>query len=132
MLQLLDANMALLIAAAGMLLICLEFCAPGWVVPGAGGGVLLVSGIYRLAAMEAAPGAAASLAAVLLLIGVSAFQGELSVFGWLPVVVIPWICRQLLPGQIHWTAAGIAAIPPAAAFCLLRVAARAAANKTFL
>jgi hypothetical protein len=52
--------------------------------------------------------------------------------GWLALALLPWLCRALIPGAVHWFSACAAALAPAAAFLLLRVAARAVSNKTLL
>lgn len=46
--MLLNPNMALLIAALGLLGIYVELCRPGRVVPGVTGGVLLLTGIASI------------------------------------------------------------------------------------
>ena len=127
-----DANAALLLAAFGLLLICAEFCLPGWVIPGVTGGVLLLCGVHRLAMLDANAAAAAGIAAAL--IGVAAAgYGLLPEWAGLPVLAsVPWLCRLLLPGTIQWPVATLAAASPMAVFFLLRVAARAVANKTLL
>jgi len=132
MLLLMDANAALILAAFGVLLICAEFCLPGWVVPGVAGGVFLSCGVYRLAQLEGSPAAAAAL--VLAFSGVIASgYGLLPAWAGLPLVLaVPWLCRLLVPGSIEWPAAMLASSAPMVAFCLLRIAYRAAANKTLL
>ena len=91
-----DANAALILAAFGILLICAEFCLPGWVVPGVAGGVFLSCGVYRLAQLEGSPAAAAAL--VLTLSGVIASgYGLLPAWAGLPLVLaVPWLCRRLV------------------------------------
>jgi len=132
MLLLLDANAALLLAAFGALLICVEFCLPGWVIPGVAGGVCLICGIYRLSSLNASPVAFSFLG--LAVLGVAA-----SGYGFLPpwtcilfTFSVPWICRWLLPGAVAWSVALFAGMVPVTVFLLLRIAARAAANKTLL
>ncbi len=132
MLLLLDANGALLLAAVGLLLICAEFCLPGWVLPGVTGGVCLICGAYRLSLLDAQPAPAAGL---VLALSVTIAAG----YGWLPptlgglaIALVPWLCRTLIPGALHWYAACAAALAPAVAFLLLRIAARAVSNKTLL
>lgn len=44
-----NPNIALLAAALGLLLIYVEFCRPGRVIPGVAGGVLLLVGIASIA-----------------------------------------------------------------------------------
>lgn len=41
-------NAAMLWLVAGVLLVCVEFCRPGWVVFGVGGGVMITVGGYHL------------------------------------------------------------------------------------
>lgn len=132
MLQLLDANGALLVAALGFLLICAEFCLPGWVVPGVLGGVLLVCGGYRLAELGGAVAVAAGVAAALIVTVSAGYGAAPRQFGWAALAVLPWLFRQLIPGAVAWWAALLASGGPAAAYVLLRIAARAVANKTNL
>lgn len=132
MLLLLDANGALLLAAFGLLLICAEFCLPGWVVPGVTGGVCLICGAYRLSLLAANPLFAAGLVLVLTITVAAGYGWLPPVLGWLAIVLIPWLCHQLLPGSIHWFTAFSASLAPLTAFLLLRIAARAVSNKTFL
>jgi hypothetical protein len=132
MLLLLDANGALLLAAFGLLLICAEFCLPGWVVPGVTGGVCLICGAYRLSLLAAQPLPAAAIV-LAISITIAAGYGWLPpALGWLALALLPWLCRALIPGAVHWFSACAAALAPAAAFLLLRVAARAVSNKTLL
>jgi len=132
MLLYLDANAALLLAAVGVLLICAEFCLPGWVLPGVAGGVCLLCGSHRLAMLDADAAAAAGIGAAI--IGAAAAgYGLLPEWAGLPLLAsVPWLCRLLLPGTIQWPVATLAAVSPMAVFFLLRIAARACANKTFL
>lgn len=132
MLLLLDANGALLLAALGFLLICAEFCLPGWVLPGVTGGVCLICGAYRLSLLDAQPAPAAAL---VLALSVTIAAG----YGWLPpplgvlaIALIPWLFRALVPGRLHWYSTCAAALAPAVAYFLLRIAARAVNNKTLL
>lgn len=132
MLSLLDANGALLVAAVGILLVCAEFCLPGWVLPGVLGGVGLVCGVYRLT--DFAPSWETALALVLAVAAASAAGYGLAP-AWLGVVAlasVPALCRRLVPGGISWPVAVFAAVVPATVFILLRVASRAAANKTLV
>lgn len=132
MLQLLDANAALLVAALGFLLICAEFCLPGWVVPGVAGGVLLLCGAYRLAELGAGAAVGAGVAASLIVTVSAGYGAAPRQFGWAALALSPWLFRQLIPGAVAWWAALLAAGGPGAAYLLLRVAARAVANKTNL
>ena len=132
MLQLLDANAALLVAALGFLLICAEFCLPGWVAPGVLGGVLLVCGGYRLSELGAGAAVSAGVAAALIVTVSAGYGAAPRQLGWAALAVLPWLLRHLIPGAVAWWAALLAAGGPAAAFLLLRVAARAVANKTNL
>jgi len=127
-----DANGALLLAAAGFLLICAEFCLPGWVVPGVAGGVCLIYGGYRLAGMESSLLSAAGITAAVLLVLLAGYGVIPNWIGWVALAVLPWLCRVLVPGSISWPAAVAAAAAPAAAFLLLRVASRAWMNKTLV
>ncbi len=130
--MLLDANGALLLAALGGLLICAEFCLPGWVVPGVAGGVCLLCGLHRLALLDSSPIASAALALAVLGVAAAGY-GLLPEWTGAPLLLsLPWLCRLLLPGTIQWPAATLAALSPMAAFFLLRIAARAVANKTLL
>ena len=128
----LDANAALLLAAVGVLLICAEFCLPGWVIPGVTGGVCLLCGAHRLAVLDASAAAAAGITAAI--IGAAAAgYGLLPEWAGLPLLAsVPWLCRSLLPETIQWPVATLAAVSPMAVFYLLRIAARAVANKTLL
>lgn len=130
--MLLDANGALLLAAMGVLLICAEFCLPGWVAPGVAGGMCVVCGAYRLAALDANVWGVAALLAALATAAICGYGWAPEWIGWGAIAAVPWLCRMLVPGAIQWTAAGLAALAPAAVFLLLRVAARAALNKTLL
>lgn len=132
MLLLLDANGALLAAALGLLLIFAEFCLPGWVFPGVAGGVCLLCGAYRLSILDADPAAAAALGAAVVLAAISGYGMAPEWLGVAAVLAIPWLCRLLVPGSIAWPSAALGALPAAVAFGLLRVAARAADNKTFI
>ncbi len=132
MLLLLDPNGALLLAALGSLLICAEFCLPGWVVPGVTGGVFLLCGVHRLALLNSNPIASAALAMAVLFVAAAGY-GLLPEWTGLPILLsVPWLCRLLLPAAIQWPAATLAASAPMGAFLLLRIAARAVANKTLL
>lgn len=132
MLLLLDADGALLLAALGLLLICAEFCLPGWVVPGASGGTCLICGAYRLSQLDAQPLPAVALVLALFVTLAAGYGSLPSALGWLAIALIPWLSRALVPGGLHWFAACTGAIAPAIAFLLLRVAARAVSNKTLL
>lgn len=132
MLLLLDANGALILAAVGLLAICAEFCLPGWVWPGVTGGVFLVCGLYRLVTLEAHAGPGAGLLALLALASVAGYGWAPPWLGVAAVCAAPWLCRGLLPGVIAWPAAAVAALPVASVFGLLRIASRAAGNKTLL
>jgi membrane-bound serine protease (ClpP class) len=128
----LDANWAVVLAAAGYLLICAEFCLPGWVVPGVAGGVCLVCGAYRLAALDCNGWAAAALAVA---VSGAAAAGYGTIPRWVGlamVAAVPWLSRALVPGAIGWPAAWAAAGPAAASFALLQVAAAAVRNKTII
>ena len=128
----LDANGALVLAAVGLLLICAEFCLPGWVVPGVAGGVCLICGAYRLSLLDANVAAATGLV-LAVAVAASAGYGLLPEWaGWMALLCVPFVSRLLVPAGIHWAAAALATLPPMAAFVLLRVAARALANKTLL
>jgi hypothetical protein len=132
MLLLLDGNGALLLAAIGLILICTEFCLPGWVIPGVAGGVCLSCGVHRLALLETSPMASGALAVALLGVAASGY-GLVPEWSGLPLLLsVPWLCRLLLPGLIQWPTAILAAVPPIAIFFLLRIAARAVANKSLL
>ncbi len=132
MLQLLDANAALLLAAAGFLLIIAEFCLPGWVLPGVCGGVLLICGAYRLALLDAAPAPAAAIAVIIAVALAAGYGAVPEPLGWVGLAVFPWLCHALLPARIAWPSAVLAAGAPGTAFLLLRIAARAVANKTLI
>ncbi|MFN0102642.1 MAG: hypothetical protein ACKV2U_11200 [Bryobacteraceae bacterium] len=132
MLSQLDANGALLCAAVGLVLICAEFCLPGWVIPGVAGGVFLICGAYRLSMLDAGGGAAAALATAVVGVGVAGYGLLPEWLGLAVLLAVPWLCRSLVPGAIQWPVAAFACVPAVAAFFLLRVAARAAANKTLL
>lgn len=43
-----DPNLPYFLVVLGLAGICFEFCAPGTIIPGAAGGVLLVVGLYNL------------------------------------------------------------------------------------
>lgn len=133
MVHALSAEGALLLAAIGLLLICAEFCLPGWVWPGALGGVCLACGVYRLADRGANPLAAAGLVALLFAAGWMSY-GDVSPawVSWLLLGLVPLPARELLPTGIGWPTALCVAIPGAAISMLLRVAGRAAWNKTFM
>lgn len=132
MIQTMDPNAALLLATFGTLLICAEFCLPGWVIPGVAGGVCLLCGVHRLGEFESSPAVAAALALTMLGVVASGY-GLLPVWAGLPLVLgVPWLCRWLLPGLIQWPAATLAAMAPLAAYVLLRIASRGALNKTLL
>ena len=130
--MLLDANGALLAAAAGLLLIFAEFCLPGWVIPGVAGGVCLLCGVYRLSTLDVNVAAALGLAALVLLASAAGYGLLPEWLGWAAIAGMPWVCRLLVPGAIGWTAAVAAGAAPLAAFALLRVAARAVVNKTLV
>ena len=132
MLLLLDANGALLLAAFGLLLICAEFCLPGWVLPGVTGGVCLICGAYRLSLLAAQPLPAAALVLAVSITIVAGYGWLPPALGWFAIALLPWLCRALIPGAVHWLTACAAAIAPATAFLLLRIAARAVNNKTLL
>lgn len=132
MLLLLDANAAVLIAAVGLLAICAEFCLPGWVWPGVTGGVFLMCAVYRLASLHAQPLPGVALLLVLLIASLSGYGLLPAWLGIIAALTVPWLCRVLVPGAIAWPAALAATLPAAAVFGLLRIAARAAGNKTLL
>lgn len=132
MLLLLDANGALLLAAVGGLLICAEFCLPGWVAPGVLGGVCLVCGAYRLALLEASGTVALGLAATVIVALAGGYGLVPAWLGAAGILGVPMLCRALVPGAVHWAAAGAATLAPVVAFGLLRVAARAVSNKTLI
>jgi membrane-bound ClpP family serine protease len=132
MLLLLDANGALLLAAFGLVLICAEFCLPGWVLPGVAGGVCLICGAYRLSLLAAQPLPAAAIVLAVSLTVAAGYGWLPPALGWLAIALLPWLCRALIPGAVHWFTAFVAALAPAVAFLLLRIAARAVSNKTLL
>lgn len=127
-----SANQALVLLVSGLLLIATEFCLPGWVVPGVVGGVAVMTAIHQFTSVEMRPEmAAAALATVL--------AGAAAAYGWLPawsgaaaILLLPWLCRAVAPGWIGWPAAAYAGAGLAVLSWLLRVAARAAENKTLL
>ncbi|MBL8241291.1 MAG: hypothetical protein JNM66_27960 [Bryobacterales bacterium] len=132
MIQLLDASGALLVAALGLLLICAEFCLPGWVFPGVAGGVCLVCGAYRLSLLGGSAPAAVALVAVIVAAAAAGYGIVPEWLGPLLLLAVPALCRALAPGAISWPVAALAGFPAVAIFVLLRVAARAAGNKTLL
>ena len=132
MILLLDANGALLCVAGGLLLICVEFCLPGRVIPGVAGGVLPLCGAYRLSLLGAALAPAAGLGALLLIAALAGYGALPAWLGWVALPAVPWLCRGLVPGQIAWPPAILAILPPLTLLVLLRIAARAAGNKTLL
>jgi membrane-bound serine protease (ClpP class) len=132
MLLLLDAGGALLVAALGILLICAEFCLPGWVSPGVAGGVCVMCGAYRLSMLGSEAVVAIGLFSVIAGAAAAGYGLAPEWLGFTLLLSVPWLCRALVPGTISWPVAGLAAIPVAVMFVLLRVAARAAANKTLL
>jgi hypothetical protein len=123
---------ALLAVSAGFLLICAEFCLTGWVIPGVTGGVLLLCGAYRMAQLGADLRIGLVLAALLLVTAVGGYRLWPVWTGLLASLAVPPLCRLLIPGAVGWAPASAAAAVPAAFFFLLRIAARAAANKTLL
>jgi membrane-bound serine protease (ClpP class) len=127
-----DANAALVLTAFGILLICAEFCLPGWVVPGVMGGVCLLCGVHRLVEFESSPAAAVALTVTVLGVLASGY-GVMPGWAGIPLLLgVPLLCRWLVPGSIQWPAAILAAGAPLAAYWLLRIASRAALNKTLL
>ena len=132
MLLLLNADGALVLGTVGVLLICAEFCLPGWVFPGVAGGVFFLCAAHRLAQFDTSP----AIAAILMI----AMLGTLSAgYGFLPswtaypiILAIPWLCLRLAPGSIHWPAAISAGTAPVVSFLLMRIAFRASMNKTLL
>lgn len=129
--MLLDAGGALLLAALGVLLICAEFCLPGWVIPGVAGGVCLLCGIFRLSTLGANAGVAAGLLLILILVAAAGY-GLAPVGFAVLLLAVPLLCRWLLPGAIGWPVAALASLPAMAIFLLLRVASKAVENKTLL
>jgi hypothetical protein len=132
MLELLNATGAMLLAAAGVLLICAEFCLTGWVAPGVMGGVMAVCGMYRLGELGASVFSMSLLAAPL---GAAAASGYGLLPPWVGLAAIaaaPWAAYALVPGAVHWAATLAWAIPAGTMFGLLDVAARAVASKTIL
>lgn len=133
MLLSLDANAALALAAVGLLLICAEFCLPGWVVPGVAGGVCLMCAVYRLSLLGAAALPAFALALSIALAAAAGYGLLPKWLGLAAVIAIPPLCRLLIPGApVHWLSALFSAVPAAAAMSLLGIASRAATNKTLL
>jgi membrane-bound serine protease (ClpP class) len=132
-----DPNVALFLAVAGGLGICVEFCAPGLVAPGVVGSVLGLLGLASLAAFPIYwPGAALIfLAAVLLAFSPKvATRGAVSA---LAAITMALGSRMLIDSRdpslrIGWTtAAAVFAFALGTAF-LLTVASRARGNKDIL
>lgn len=129
----LDANAALALAAVGLLLICAEFCLPGWVVPGVAGGVCLMCAVYRLSLLGAAADLGIALALTVAAAAAAGYGLLPKWLGFAAVAATPLLARALIPGDpVHWWAALFSAAPAGAAMALLGIACRAAANKTLL
>lgn len=132
MLEVFSASGALLLAAAGVLLICVEFCLPGWVAPGVTGGVMLVCGLHRLLQLEASVAGLGLLVCSFALAAMSGY-GWMPVWaGWAGIALSPVAAYSMSPDAVHWAAALACVIPTSAVFTLLRVAAQAVANKTIM
>jgi membrane-bound ClpP family serine protease len=84
----LDPEHAFLAFAIGMLLIFAEFCFPGTVLPGAFGGVIVMTALYGLAASNLRPSGILLLTAATCLFAASAFLRPHAWFGFAAAVAM--------------------------------------------
>jgi hypothetical protein len=120
-----SANAAMAWLVGGVLLVCVEFCRPGWVVFGVAGGVMAAVGGYHLAQRGAAWGLAA-MALCWVVVAMSAFGAWPRWLGWLASAALPVVC---------WRMEAHPALPLpviGATWWLLTIAGRALQNKSGL
>ena len=121
-----DPNIALALVIVGALWIYAEFLAPGKVVPGMIGALLMLLGLKTLAALPVAP-----LAVLLILFALACLtrpQRLWTATGTLTFVAGTW---KLADGRIHFASAAGLGVPFALITSfLLSVAVRARRNKT--
>lgn len=125
-----DPNIALALVIVGALWIYAEFLAPGKVIPGMIGSLLMLLGLKALAAFPVVP-----LALLVILIALACFYRAAAVrertwtaMGTLSFVAGTW---KLADGRIHFASAACLGVPFALITSfLLSVAVRARRNKT--
>lgn len=117
-------DFAVILVVAGTLLVAAEFCLPGWVLPGVAGGVAAIYGGYLLPVGSVA-GLLASAAFAMLAGGRGWPRWTAALAGAAAVGAIATL-------DVHWLTALLGSVPALALYCLLTVASRALANKTFV
>ena len=125
-----DPNIALALVIVGALWIYAEFLAPGKVIPGMIGSLLMLLGLKALAAFPVVP-----LALVVILIAVACFYRAATVRerAWTAMGTFSFVAGmwKLAGGRIHFaTAAGLGVPFALLTSFLLSVAVRARRNKT--
>lgn len=129
----LDANVSLIVASAGLLLIYREFCAPGSVLPGACGGGLFLAGIWWMAQQRpTTPGL------ILLALSTIMFVAILQYSRAIPYGLAGTACLTagllfLFPNEraiSPWLALVLGTVLGAATSLLAKIAAAARRNKT--
>ena len=116
-------NAAMAWLVAGVLLLCVEFCRPGWVVFGVGGGVMVAVGGYHLALRGTGWGLV-GLAACWVALAVASFGVWPRWVGWAASVGMPVVCWRMGAN------AGLVLPLVGATWWLLGIAGRALQNKS--
>jgi len=117
--------MAMACLVAGGLLLCIEFCRPGWVLFGVGGGVLLVVGGFHLS-VRSGGWLLAGLLTCWTILALASFGVWPRWVGWIATLAMPLLAWRL---EAH-----PALVLPmvGATWWLLGIASRALSNKTGL
>jgi membrane-bound ClpP family serine protease len=129
---LLDPNLLLIAASAGLLLVYREFCAPGGVWPGACGGALLLGGGWLLAQQKPTTPGLILLALSTLLFSAILRRSRATHFGLAGTASLIASLLFLLPGNraiSPWLAVLLGAVLGATTSVLARTAAAARRNK---
>jgi membrane-bound serine protease (ClpP class) len=125
-----DPNIALALVIVGALWIYAEFLAPGKVIPGMVGSLLMVLGLKALAAFPVVP-----IALLVILIGLACFYRAATVRerAWTAIGAVSFVAGtwKLGGGRIHFATAACLGVPFALITSfLLSIAMRARRNKT--
>jgi len=120
-----SANAAMSWLVGGVLLVCVEFCRPGWVIFGVAGGVMAAVGGYQLAQRGMAWGLAA-MACCWVILAMSAFGTWPRWLGWAASLALPVLCWRM---DAH-PALVLPVVP--VTWWLLGIASRALQNKSGL
>jgi membrane-bound serine protease (ClpP class) len=129
-----DPNTAYVLTAVGIAGIYVEFLRPGWVLPGAIGGLVAAVALYHLLQHPVRPTGVAWVATAIVLLACEAsfWPSSKGLVGVAGAVALTWGAHRLLAGPvgIHLTTAAAVSLPFAGVTVfLLSAALRARMNK---